>query len=354
MTCQLSYNKKSKRLALGECTGTISMFQALTHVDLRIIVMAYDRPESMLKCLKSLHNLDLDGDRAVVDVWLDRGVDGKLHHPTVQAASNFKWELGPVIVHKQKRHAGIYGQWIETWRPQQNSKEIAIFLEDDVDLSPYAYRWLKAAYEHFENQTDIAGYALYEAAVVNFVNPPDLLFLHARFGTQGFSPTPHHWKAFQDWFHEKQRDPTFHPYVKDDRTITTWYKNFEKTNAEKSMWSIWFIRFCDDNKLWTVYPNFSAYSNAQNLGPERSANNTFMAYHRHEKGLHFKGEASPSDGKLVSRWQEYFIQFPQNINKYDYDGQKVSSSGLVWEWCDILQHSRVTLFYVMHDYLQLY
>ena len=327
--CQQWYNKRNKCLIIDSIVDrcTISILQGFAPVDLRIIVMAYDRPTSMLKCLQSLRDLVLDGDRAVIDVWLDRGVDGKLHDPTVQAASNFKWELGPVIVHKQERHAGIYGQWIETWRPQQNSKEIAIFLEDDVDLSPYAYRWLKAAYKHFENQTDIAGYSLYEAAVVNFKNPPDLMFFHARLGTQGFSPTTHHWRAFQDWFHEKQRDPTFHPYVKYDTIVTDWYKGFEKTHREKSMWSMWFIRFCDDNKLWTVYPNFSAFSKTQRFGPELSANNTFMAYHRREKGLHFKGTASLSNGKLVSRWQEYFVQFPQNINKYYYNGQKVSSFG---------------------------
>ena len=37
------------------------------------------------------------------------------------------------------------------------SGERAIFLEDDVDLSPYAYKWLKAAIQHFEPDKSLAG-----------------------------------------------------------------------------------------------------------------------------------------------------------------------------------------------------
>ena len=62
----------------------------------------------------------------------------------LSVAKSFQWSVGEVRVHVHSEHVGIYGQWIYTWRPWPNTQEIAVFLEDDVDMSIYAYRWLKA------------------------------------------------------------------------------------------------------------------------------------------------------------------------------------------------------------------
>ncbi len=52
------------------------------HFDLRVIVMTHRRSESLLKILKSLDNLELDGDRAVLEIWVDRAEDGSVHKDT--------------------------------------------------------------------------------------------------------------------------------------------------------------------------------------------------------------------------------------------------------------------------------
>ena len=46
-------------------------------------------------------------------------------------------------MHVQSRHVGIYGQWIDTWRPPLDSNELVLLLEDDITPSRFAYRWLK-------------------------------------------------------------------------------------------------------------------------------------------------------------------------------------------------------------------
>jgi len=291
-------------------------------VDLRIIVIVYNRPESLTRCLHSLMGLHMDGDRAALEIWLDRGKTGVIHEATLKAAEEFVWDVGPVRVHQQPAHVGIYGQWIDTWRPQSGSNERAIFLEDDVDLSPYAYRWLKAAQTHFEEKEKIAGYALFEGAIVNQKNPSDVVFLHKRFGTQGFAPQPQHWRSFQEWYHQVSADPQFHPYVQDDATITGWYKGFEKSHKTGGMWSIWFIRYADDNQLWTVYPNMAQYEKAQNL--KKTVNGAFLAYHRQEKGLHFGGDGRSATGKIISHWENYFTEFPRDTPKYGYNGKRLS------------------------------
>jgi len=49
-------------------------------------------------------------------------------------------------VHVQPRHVGIYGQWIDTWRPTLDSEELVLLLEDDITPSRFMYRWLKVGH----------------------------------------------------------------------------------------------------------------------------------------------------------------------------------------------------------------
>ncbi len=110
-------------------------------VDLRIIVMVYNRPKSLKKCLNSLIDVDYLGDRVSLHVWIDR-------HPntdvipmnTYLTAKRFIFKHGQYYVHVQPNHVGIQGQWLNTWRPRSESKEIALFLEDDMSVSPFFYR----------------------------------------------------------------------------------------------------------------------------------------------------------------------------------------------------------------------
>jgi len=76
----------------------------------------------------------------------------------VQKASEFKWSQGPSRVHIQKAHVGIYGQWIDTWRPHDDADdELALFLEDDCSISKYAYRWICVVFRADGHRRDFAG-----------------------------------------------------------------------------------------------------------------------------------------------------------------------------------------------------
>jgi hypothetical protein len=129
-------------------------------VDFRIIVITYNRAVSLLKLLRSLDDLELDGDRAALEIWIDVNDKGQSHDETVKAARSFQWKKGPTRVHIQTSHAGIMGQWIDTWRPRPESKELGIILEDDISVSPMAYRWLKAVHKAMANRTDFVGASL--------------------------------------------------------------------------------------------------------------------------------------------------------------------------------------------------
>jgi hypothetical protein len=175
-------------------------------VDLRIIVLTYNRSTSLLKLLGSLDELELDGDTAVIEIWIDVNKNDQVSQETVDAARSFKWTKGPSRVHIQPKHAGIYGQWIDTWRPNPGSRELCLFLEDDLSVSPMAYRFIKAVHRAMANVSDYAGVTLQSDLLKVLSQTPrgklaaskdHTIFMYKGFGTWGFSPNPEHWRRFR-------------------------------------------------------------------------------------------------------------------------------------------------------------
>ena len=115
-------------------------------VDFRIIVMTFDRAKSLEKCLGAVSHLDTLGDKVSVEIWVDRSKNGTIDKETMNTAEKFvdKWSKqdrkGRACIHRQDRNAYIGGQWIDTWRPKENTRELGLILEDDVSISPHAYR----------------------------------------------------------------------------------------------------------------------------------------------------------------------------------------------------------------------
>lgn len=52
-------------------------------VDLRLIVLSYNRAASLEKLLLSLGQLELNGDRASLAIWIDRSKDGEVDNATL-------------------------------------------------------------------------------------------------------------------------------------------------------------------------------------------------------------------------------------------------------------------------------
>jgi hypothetical protein len=128
-----------------------------TTVDVRVIVLTIDRPKSLQKCLNSLDKLELDGHTTSMHIFIDRDKQNQTHNATVDVAKSFRWSKGPTIVHLQETHVGLYGQWVDSWRPKAGSNELALIIEDDIDVSPYAYRWVRLNHERHGHKDFISG-----------------------------------------------------------------------------------------------------------------------------------------------------------------------------------------------------
>jgi len=183
-------------------------FSYSDRVDLRVIVLTYNRPRSLRTLFASLDTLKTDGATAALEIWIDRiGKKGRVNKRTVKVASAFQWSGGPTRVRVHSAHVGIYGQWINTWRPHDDSdRELALFLEDDLTISKFAYRWVRAVFRAYSHRTDFVGASLtgYQMKL-NSQRPRGQLagpknhtvMMYKCFGSWGFAPKPLHWRKFQ-------------------------------------------------------------------------------------------------------------------------------------------------------------
>ena len=295
-------------------------------VDLRIIPIVFNRAESLKKSLQSLYNLDIMGDRVVVDIWIDRSKDGVIDVRTYEVANEFArtWKNGLACVHNQTSNAFITGQWVDTWRPHPKGNELAIIIEDDITISPMAYRWLKKVHKQYGSWHNISGYTL-QMENVNFFGgghrpmsgpKSDTVFMYPVLGTWGFAPHPQSWHQFQDWHHKFYKNSSIKPYVP-GIVPTEWYKMFEGQGRQASMWEMWHIYYTYLNPQWCIYPNLIAHTERQDV---------YLSTNRQEAGLHFgAGESRDLSYHLLRHWNDSYSIFPLHPVIYSYDGKNLNS-----------------------------
>ena len=63
---------------------------------------------------------------------------------TLRIAGEFAWDHGNVFVHHRVIHGGLLTAVVESWYPRGNDS-YGLILEDDVELSPLFYAYLKLA-----------------------------------------------------------------------------------------------------------------------------------------------------------------------------------------------------------------
>ena len=245
----------------------------------RIIVLAKDRAKSLQRLLDSIGNAKYDTDNIQLIIRVDY-VDNAAHRETVQVAHGFNFTAStsmPHVVHRRKRKGsgGLRQAWLDAWKVPKGH---AIILEDDIELSPHWYTWLKAAWASYDSVKNLAGISLQRQTLIPMKpsKSQDLVqhtdpFLYKLVGSIGFSPHPQRWMEFLAWVQTIDLDSF--PAVVPGLVTTDWYKKHDK----KSMWTQLFIYFCEERDLYTLY---SYHKNKETL-----------AAHLRERGEHFKTSA---------------------------------------------------------------
>ena len=96
---------------------------------------------------------------------------GWLYEDCVRFAQNFTLPRGRGTVRHKifDQNHGLRTAWFHSWQPG-SLEDHAIILEDDLEVSPLWYTWLKRAWLTYGHRTDLAGIALSRQYMVVQVN----------------------------------------------------------------------------------------------------------------------------------------------------------------------------------------
>jgi hypothetical protein len=227
----------------------------------------------------------------------------------------FEWPFGQKTVNARKENVGLARSWIDfAWPNPAAEAGLHVILEDDVTVSPVFWSWLRKDTGLAATRSDVAGLSLQrptlratDGAHLARIGPADAPFLYRLVGSIGFAPRAEVWQDFRAW-HQKTSahgDPTSGATVS-GLVTSKWYRKLAQEGRASSMWTQWFIAFCADRNLYTLYQN-----------PRQGA----LASHWREKGEHAGGSqgadfpaCSPGDVAMDT-------VNSANIPKYDWSAQ---------------------------------
>lgn len=288
---------------------------------MRIIVLTMDRSASLQRLLQSLNRADYEGDRVDLDIWIDKSPKASVAESTMSKmlsiARSHNWTHGVRLIHKRTENAGLYEQWIYTWNVTDDTGESAVIMEDDLEVSPSFYKWLKDARQTYGTDPSIAAFSLQRAVLraqqIKGVATGNLridkrhpVYKYRLLGTWGFSPQKAAWLEFRAWYEEMRRLGA-KPYV--DKLVTTnWYKSQEKNGIALTMWSQWFIKFSDVKNYFTLYANL----------PDGST----LASNWREGGMHYSHLPRRADFPVFKGPSSLF-SFPSNPVHIDWSGLEI-------------------------------
>ncbi|KAF9499400.1 hypothetical protein BDN71DRAFT_1383958 [Pleurotus eryngii] len=237
---------------------------------LDVSVITKDRPKSLRRLITSLSNARFFGDtlslRFNIDLSLDYETQHLVHHYT--------WPHGPVFVHHRVKSGGLLPSVVESWYPSSNNS-YGLLLEDDVELSPLFYAWVKMTvlryrYGDTRNRSpQLFGISLYQPKNIELRpqgrQPFDARKLFSRYGHPNpsipyLSQIPCSWGAV--YFPEHWRE--FHSYL--SARLAEVYMNLEqnivpnvRSNRWKKSWKKFFIELVYLRGYVMLYPNFEDF-----------------------------------------------------------------------------------------------
>ncbi|KAJ8493154.1 hypothetical protein OPV22_014875 [Ensete ventricosum] len=288
-----------------------------------IKLLTFDRIDSLRRCLRSLAAADYAGDRVHLHVLVDHfrpanessapSVDRKLEESRriLDLIDLFRWVHGEKIVHYRTANAGLQAQWLEAWWPSSDH-EFAFVVEDDLELSPLYYKFLKRLilkyyYDPANYDPSIYGASLQRPRFVAGKKGNKLqlssetrIFLYQMVGTWGQLLFPKPWKEFRLWYDEhkaKEIKPILQGMV-----TTGWYKRFGER-----IWTPWFIKFIHSRGYYNLYTNFKQ---------ERA-----LSISHRDAGVNYGKTVGPDSSLLVDESLDFSLrELPplRNLKWYDF------------------------------------
>lgn len=216
-----------------------------------IIVVAYDRPDSLQRLLNSLRYA-----RDVHDARLIISIDHQdfRNYKVKEVADSFQWPFGPKEVRYQQDHLGLKKHIMLNGELAVEFGAV-IILEDDLFVSPYFYQYARVALDYYCEDERIAGISLYNLPRQEMANLPfaplgdssDVYFTQMP-SSLGQLWTREQWSQFKTWY---EAGPDLSQIALPDY-IYHW---------PESSWKKYYAAYLIDQQKYFVYPRYSLTTN---------------------------------------------------------------------------------------------
>ncbi len=223
---------------IGEWTTTMKK--------MGIIVIGYNRIDSILRLLSALENAKYEGDDVPLVISIDHGNNDQL----IKVVSSFSWNHGPKYLEIQTENLGLRKHVLKcgSYMSKYGFDAVAVF-EDDILPSPGFYNFMKQAVDFFWDDEGIAGISLYSNqwnAQSKLPFEPlkgdfDVYFMNMA-QSWGQIWMRHKWDEFITWYDNNL-----------DKDI---WKNIPQYIRKwpESSWLKYHTAYCVENNKYFVYP----------------------------------------------------------------------------------------------------
>lgn len=117
-----------------------------------IIIFGWKREKSLKRLLTSIMDHRIVYDAHQVDLSIN--LDGGYSKGVLDLVNNINWTHGTKIIRKRKIHVGLKENVMNSWNPiNEDPNSMAIFLEDDIEVSPYYFEFVTKLLQKIDNET---------------------------------------------------------------------------------------------------------------------------------------------------------------------------------------------------------
>ncbi len=233
--------------------------------EIGVVVLAYNRPHTFSRLLRSLSRADFPlGREPVLMLSLEADADPAV----LRLAREYEWPgAKEVVVHDH--HKGLRDHVI--WCGDQTDRfDAVIVLEDDLVVSPFFHSYAVSAYQAYEGSdaaNEVASYSLYSFL---FNDVADLPFTPVHDGNDSYFIqtcsswgqmwSARQWKRFRAWYDENKDLP-----VTEDDGLPQLMVRWADTS-----WKKYFNKYMLAEKLFSVVPRVSLSTNFADPGTHKA------------------------------------------------------------------------------------
>ncbi|KAJ7947826.1 Glycosyl transferase, family 2 [Quillaja saponaria] len=228
---------------------------------LSVNIITQNRAHSLKRLLKSLSTAYYLGD----EISISFNVDSRVDEATIRLINSFDWPHGPKTLRRRIIQGGLVRAVSESWYPSSDD-DYGLLLEDDIEVSPYYYLWIKYALlvYHYDPQVslpELSSISLYTPRLVEVVKErpkwnatdffkrihPNTPYLHQLPCSWGAVFFPKHWREFYAYMNMRFTENAKENPVQIPKS---------RTNGWQASWKKFLIDMMYLRGYVSLYPNF--------------------------------------------------------------------------------------------------